>query len=87
VAAVRHVSYAHVGERQSFGMPGIEAKKFFAYALWGHRSARCMQELVGGYFEEPAIEVDFAAVSRGFDPGGACRVKDLGRTSSRSSLL
>jgi hypothetical protein len=87
VAAVRHVSYAHVGERQSFGMLGIEVKKFFAYALWSHRSARCMQELVAGYFEEPAIEVDFAAVSRGFDPGGDCRVKDLGRISSRSSLL
>ncbi|MEA2258601.1 MAG: hypothetical protein QOJ51_1426 [Acidobacteriaceae bacterium] len=46
-----------------------------------------MQELVAGYFEEPAIEIDFAAVSRGFDPGGDCRVKDLGRISSRSSLL
>lgn len=37
-----------------------------------------MQELVAGYFEEPAIEVDFVAVSRGFDPGGDCRVKTLG---------
>ena len=75
MAAVGHVTYAHVGERQLFGMLGIEAKKFFAYALWSHRSARCMEELVAGYFKEPAIEVDFAAVSRGFDPGGDCPVE------------
>lgn len=34
-----------------------------------------MEELVAGYFKEPAIEVDFAAVSRGFDPGGDCPVE------------
>lgn len=75
MAALGHVFYTDVRERASFRMLSIRKKEVVADTLWSGGDARGVHELPGGYFEEPALEVDFAAVSRGFDPGGDCPVE------------